>query len=108
MPLAGGGASKMGRLDDALFELDASLDDSYRPGEKNTSFQLSNKTGVNVKINFSIIQKTLTYFVTRSITVRLTSCLTGLNSAALLMFNQQQIYLFAQIQARQTGDQLLQ
>ena len=38
-----------------------------------------------------------------SITVCPTSCLTTLDSAALLMFNQQQIYLFAPIQANQGG-----
>ena len=38
-----------------------------------------------------------------SVTVRMTSCLTSLDSAALLMFNQQQIYLFGQIQTSQTG-----
>ena len=39
-------------------------------------------------------QRTLTYFVRGSITVlRLPSCLTCLDSAALLMFNQEQIYL---------------
>ena len=32
-------------------------------------------------------QRTLTYFVRGSIDVRLTSCLTGLDSAALLLFN---------------------
>ena len=32
----------------------------------------------------------------------LTSCLSGLDSAALLMFSQQQIYLFGQIQTSQT------
>ena len=48
--------------------------------------------------------RTLTYFIRGSITVRLTSCLNGLNSAALVMFNQQLIYLFGQ--ATQTGGQL--
>ena len=32
-------------------------------------------------------QRTLTYFIKGSITVKLTSCLTGLDSAALFMFN---------------------
>ena len=41
-----------------------------------------------------------------SITVWLTFCLTGLDSNALLMFNQQQINLFSQIQTSQTGGQL--
>ena len=36
----------------------------------------------------------------------MTSCLTGLDSAALFMFNQQQIFLFGQIQTSQTGGQL--
>ena len=44
------------------------------------------------------IQRTLTYFVRGSITVRLTSCLTGYNSAALLVFNLIQIYKFGSIQ----------
>ena len=43
----------------------------------------------------------LTYFVRGSNPVRLTS----LDSAALAMFNQQQIYLFGQIQSSQTGGQ---
>ena len=38
--------------------------------------------------HFRIEQITLSYFVRESITVCLTSCLTGLDSAALLMFNQ--------------------
>ena len=50
-------------------------------------------------------QKTLIYFVRGSIIVWLVSCLTGMDSAALFMFNQQQIYLFGQIQASQTGGQ---
>ena len=50
-------------------------------------------------------QGTLTYFVRGSITVWLTSYWTGLDSAAVLMFNQQQIYLFSQIQTSQTGGQ---
>ena len=37
--------------------------------------------------------------------IQLTSCLTGLDSAALLMFNQQQIYLFGQIKTSQTRGQ---
>ena len=48
-------------------------------------------------------QRTLTYFARGSITVHLTSCLTGLDSAALPMFYQLQIYLFGQIQTSQTG-----
>ena len=40
------------------------------------------------------MQRTLNYFVSGSITVRQISCLTSLDSAALRMFNQQQIYLF--------------
>ena len=43
-------------------------------------------------------QRTLTYFLRESIIVRLTSCLTGFDSAALHMFNQQQMYLFGQIE----------
>ena len=41
----------------------------------------------------------------KSITVQLTSCLNGLDSVALIMFNEQQIYLFGQIQTSQTGGQ---
>ena len=41
-----------------------------------------------------------------SITVRLTSCSFWLDSAALLMLNEQQFYLFGQIQISQTGGQL--
>ena len=48
-------------------------------------------------------QRTLTFFSTGSITAWLTSCLTGLDLAALLMFNQQQIFMFGEIQTSQTG-----
>ena len=41
-----------------------------------------------------------------SITVQLTSCLFSLDSAALLMLNEQQFYLFCHIQTCQTGGQL--
>ena len=41
-----------------------------------------------------------------SITVRVTSCLFCLDSAALLMFDEQQFYLFGQIQTSQTEGQL--
>ena len=44
-------------------------------------------------------------FVRGSITVLLTSCFICWVSAALLMLNEQQIYLFSQIQANQTGVQ---
>ena len=37
------------------------------------------------------------------ITVQLTSCLFCLDSAALLILNEQQIYLYGQIQTSQTG-----
>ena len=53
--------------------------------------------------HFRIEQITLSYFVRESITVCLTSCLTGLDSAALLMYNQKMIYLFSQIQTSQAG-----
>ena len=43
-------------------------------------------------------QRTLTYF--GSITVQLTSCLTRLDSAALLILNWIQIYKFSRIQTR--------
>ena len=55
-------------------------------------------SATNLGDNRMFMQRTLSYFVRGSITVRLTSCLTGLDSAALLMFNQQKIYLFGQIQ----------
>ena len=47
-----------------------------------------------------IEQRTFTYFVRR-----LTSCLTVFGSAVLIMFNQQQIFLFGQIQTCQRGGQ---
>ena len=53
------------------------------------------------------IQRTLTYYFLRgSITVQLTSFLTGLDSAALLILNKIQIYKFGWIQTSQTGGQL--
>ena len=58
------------------------------------TLQSSTDTHINELRKKSIILWTLTYFVKGSITVlQLTSCLGGLDSAALLMFNQQQIYL---------------
>ena len=51
-------------------------------------------------------KKTLTYFGRGSITVQLTTCLTGQDSAALVMLNQIEIYNFGQIQTSQTGGQL--
>ena len=51
-------------------------------------------------------QRTLTYFIRGSITVQLTSFLTGYDSAALFGFNSQHIYLFGQIKTSQTGGQL--
>ena len=50
-------------------------------------------------------QRTLTYFVRGNITVQLTSCLTGLDSAVLLNWNYKQICLFGQILTSQTGGQ---
>ena len=41
---------------------------------------------------------------TKLITVQLTSCLFCVDSAALLMLNEQQFYEFGQIQTSQTGD----
>ena len=46
-------------------------------------------------------QRTLTYFVRGNITVRLTSCLTGLDSAVLLNWSYKQICLFGQILVKQ-------
>ena len=40
-----------------------------------------------------------------SLSAKLTSCLSGLDSAALLLFNQQQIYLFGKIQTCLIGGQ---
>ena len=51
------------------------------------------------------LQRTLTYFVRGSISVQLTSCLTGLNSAALLMLNQIQLFKFGRIQTSKIGGQ---
>ena len=53
------------------------------------------------------IQRTLTYFVRGSIAVHLTSYVTGLYIAALLIMNQIQIYKFGRIQTSQTGGQRL-
>ena len=53
--------------------------------------------------NYEAVQRTLTYFVRGSITVQPTSCLTGLDWAALFMFNLQHIYSFGQIRTSQTG-----
>ena len=50
-------------------------------------------------------QRTLIYFVRGNITVQLTSCLTGLDSAVLLNWNYKQICLFGQILTGQTGGQ---
>ena len=50
-------------------------------------------------------QRTLTYFVRGNISVWLTSCLTGLDSAVLLNWNYKQICLFGQILTGQTGGQ---
>ena len=41
-----------------------------------------------------------------SISVQLTSCLFYLDSSAFLMFNEEQFYLFGQIQTSQTEGQL--
>ena len=50
--------------------------------------------------------RTLTYFVREGITVWLTSCLTGQDSAALLVLNQKKIYKFGSFLGSQTGGQL--
>ena len=49
-------------------------------------------------INTNSYTKILYYFIKGSVTVHLTSCFICLDLAALLMFNQQQIYLIGQIQ----------
>ena len=51
-------------------------------------------------------QRTLTYYIRGNITIRLTSCLTGFDSAVLLKRNYKQICLFGQILTGQTGGQL--
>ena len=58
-----------------------------------------------LSITCTLRQTTLTYFVRGNITVLLTSCLTGLDSAILLNWNYKQIYLFGQILTGQTGGQ---
>ena len=50
-------------------------------------------------------QRTLTYFVGGNITVFLTSCLTGLDSAVLLNWSYKQFCFFDQILTGQTGGQ---
>ena len=72
-------------------------------GRKLTSFEF---TPASTTGSTTLTTITLIYFVKGSITVQLTSCLTGFDSAALLMFNQQQIYLFGWIQISQIGGQL--
>ena len=59
----------------------------------------------DIRLEDRLKQRTLTHFKRRRIPVWQTSCLTGLDSAALLMLNQQQIYLFGQIKSSQTGGQ---
>ena len=58
------------------------------------------------KFYLSLNQRTLNCFVSGNIDVCLTSFLAEIDSAALLMFNHQQIYLLGQIQTSQTGGQL--
>ena len=77
------------------------------------SFKISNKYfngNLRTKTNPFVMhrkfrQRTLTYFVSRSITVRLTSCLTSYDSAALLVLNYIVIYKYGRIQTSQTGGQ---
>ena len=57
------------------------------------------------EMNWDSHQRTLTYFVRGNITVWLTSCLTGLDSAVLLNWNNKQTCLFGQILTGQTGGQ---
>ena len=54
-----------------------------------------------------ILEPENTHFVRESITVQLTSSFICLDSAALLMLNEQHIYLFGWIQTSQTWYQLL-
>ena len=53
-----------------------------------------------------LFHRTLKYLVRGIITVRLTTWLTGWDSAALLVLNYIDIYKFGRIQTRQTGGQL--
>ena len=52
-----------------------------------------------------LIERILAYYVRGSIAVRLTSCFTCLDSAALFMLNWKWINLFGRIQTSQTGYQ---
>ena len=51
----------------------------------------------------TLIQRTLSFFVGGKYHLKLTSCFTGLDSAALLMLNKIHIYKFSRIQTSQTG-----
>ena len=51
----------------------------------------------------SLLSPENTQFLRESMSLQLTSCFIALDSAALLMLNEQQIYLTGQIQASQTG-----
>lgn len=52
---------------------------------------------VRTKENIPNNQRVVTYFISGNITVLLTSCLIGLDSAALLATNYQQIYMLSLI-----------
>ena len=72
---------------------------------RNILFIYSNKH--NYWKNWYLRQKTLTLRGSNGI-VQLTSCLFCLDSAALLMLNEQQFYLFGQMQTSQTGRSAIQ
>ena len=70
------------------------------------SNQFVNTLFYNSTLKFTWLeQRILAYFVRGSFTVQLTSSLFCLDSAALLMWNYKQIYLFGKIQTSQTGSQ---
>ena len=81
-----------------------------------TTFPISNHFEASLNVsNLKIIkQSSIGPFCTNvrehslggSITVQLTSCLFCLDSAALLMSNEQKFYLLGQIQTSQTGGQI--
>ena len=57
-------------------------------------------------LTFKTIEPENTHLLCKgSITIQLTSCLTGQDSAALLLFNQIEIYKLGRIQTSQTGGQ---
>ena len=70
---------------------------------KTSTFQRTAESRSLAELEFSIDQRTLTYLVRGNITVCLTSCFTGLDSAVWLNWNYKQICLFGQFLTGQTG-----